>query len=101
MRIRLEKKIKEEAEKLALRHHAYHNNLEIEHQRNKRRFTDPPPKEIKIPTYWYEDNKFNPFYVNKHSKQIAYSIASKIKKGVYWKTFLPHAFRVSIRDFYR
>ena len=41
MKKRLEKKIKEEAEKLALRHHAYHNNLEIEYQRNKKRFKDP------------------------------------------------------------
>ena len=83
MKNRLEKKIKEEAEKLALRYHAYHNNLEIEYQRNKRRFSDPPSKEIKTPVYWSHDKKFNPFYVHKHSRQIAYSIAKKIKGGIY------------------
>ena len=33
MRKLLENKIREEARKLSLRYHAYHNNLEIEHQR--------------------------------------------------------------------
>ena len=83
MKNRLEKKIKEDAEKLALKHHAYHNNLEIEFQRNKKRFTDPPSKEIRIPAYWAENRKFNPFYVHKHSRQIAYSIDRKIKNGIY------------------
>lgn len=83
MRKLLEKKIKEESKKLTLRHHAYHNNLEIEYQRNKKRFSDPPPKEIKIPPYWSEDKKFNPFYVHKHSRQIAFAIYKKIKNGVY------------------
>ena len=83
MRKLLEKKIKEESKKLTLRYHAYHNNLEIEYQRNKKRFSDPPPKEIKIPPYWSEDKKFNPFYVQKHSRQIAFAIYRKIKNGVY------------------
>ena len=88
MKNRLEKKIKEDAEKLALKHHAYHNNLEIEFQRNKKRFTDPPSKEIRIPAYWEENRKFNPFYVHKHSRQIAYSIDRKIKNGLVVKILL-------------
>jgi len=83
MRKLLEQKIKEEARKLSLRYHAYHNNLEIEYQSNKKRFLDPPAKDIKLPAYWSEDRKFNPFYVQKHSRQIAYSIYRKIKNGIY------------------
>ncbi len=83
MRKLIEQKIKEEAKKLALRHHAYHNNLEIEYQRNKKRFKDPPEKDVILPTYWSKDRKFNPFYVQKHSRQIAYAIYRKIKNGTY------------------
>lgn len=79
----LEQKIEEEARKLSLRHHAYHNNRQIEYLRNKKRFVDPPAKEIKIPPYWSKDRKFNPFYVQKHSRQIAFSIYRKIKSGIY------------------
>ena len=83
MRKRLEQKIREEAEKLAYRHHAYHNSMEIEFSRNKNRVTDPLPKKILVPEYWAKDRKFNPFYVHKHSKQIAYSIAKKIRRDDY------------------
>jgi hypothetical protein len=83
MRKLIEKKIQEESRKLALRYHAYHNNVEIEYQRNKKRFLNPPAKEIKLPAYWAKDRKFNPFYVQKHSRQVSYSIYRKIKKGIY------------------
>lgn len=83
MRKQLENQIKEEAKKLTLRHHAYHNNLDIECKRNEKRFIDTPSKEVKMPSYWSEDKKFNPFYVHKHSRQIAFAIYRKIKKGIY------------------
>lgn len=79
----IEDRIRREAEKLSLRHHGYHNSLEIEHQRNKKRITEVPPKEVRTPGHWAEDNKFNPFHVNKNAKSIARSIAYKIKKGTY------------------
>ncbi len=77
------KYITDEAQKLAYRHHKYHNVVELNYQRNVRRITTPPPKEIKIPPYWLEDKKYNPFYVLKHSKQIAHSIRQKLDDGTY------------------
>lgn len=83
LRLRLEKKIKDEAEKLALRYHSYHNNQEAEHRRNKKRFKNPPKKDIKTPDYWEEDKKHNPFYVHKNASVIAHSIHKKITSGTY------------------
>ncbi|HWP96390.1 MAG TPA: hypothetical protein VN426_06035 [Syntrophomonadaceae bacterium] len=77
------KYITDEAQKLALRYQKYHNIVELNYQRNVRRITTPPPKEIKIPPYWLEDKKYNPFYVLKHGKQIAYSIKQKLDNGTY------------------
>lgn len=57
--------IKEEAEKLALRHHAYHNSIELEYQRTLKRVTPAPPKVLFTPSDWKIDRKFDPFYVNK------------------------------------
>lgn len=79
----------EEADKLILRYHAYHNNLHHEYQRNNKRISNPPPKIIKIPDYWKEDNKFNPFYVKRKSKSIAKSIAKKILDRTY-KPYSPY-----------
>lgn len=80
---RIKEKIEQEAEKLIIRYHSYHNNLHIEYERNRKRIKDVPPKEIKIPDYWKTDNKHNPFYVYKHSKSIAKSISRKIRTGKY------------------
>lgn len=75
--------IGEEALKLSQRHHAYHNALELEHIRKSRRVSNPNRKRVKIPEHWLEEKKNNPFYVNKHKRQIAHSIAKKIKDGSY------------------
>lgn len=79
--------VEEEAEKLILRYHAYHNSLHIEWLRNAKRISNPPQKEVKRPDYWQEDQKFNPFYVRRKSKSIARSIARKIANS----TYAPHA----------
>jgi len=75
--------INDESTKLSQRHHAYHNALELEHTRKAKRVSNADKKQIKIPDYWLKDEKFNPFYVNKHKRQIAHSIARKIKQGTY------------------
>lgn len=43
------KSIIDEANKNAKRYHAYHNNLEIVYQRNKKRIKNPPNKIVKKP----------------------------------------------------
>lgn len=83
----LEKIIIEESEKLISRYHYYHNSLEIEHRRNKKRFGQSyKKKRIEKPSYWDIDKKFNPFYTRKKSKSIAKSIAKKISN----QTYTPH-----------
>ncbi len=79
----LEQIIKEEASKLSQRHHAYHNALELEHIRKSNRVSNSLKKHVKTPGYWTTNKKFDPFYVNKHKRQIAHSIAKKIKDGTY------------------
>ena len=79
----LVKIIYDESTKLAQRHHAYHNALELEHARKAKRVSNSGRKQIRIPDYWLKDKKFNPFYVNKHKRQIAHSIARKIREGSY------------------
>lgn len=75
--------INDESTKLSQRHHAYHNALELEHSRKAKRVSNTDKKQIKVPDYWLKDKKFDPFYVNKHKRQIAHSIARKIKQGTY------------------
>lgn len=75
--------ISEEAEKLIQKHHAYHNALHVEHVRNKKRISNPPPKIVKIPDYWKDDKKLNPFYVKGKSKSIALSIVKKLVNKSY------------------
>jgi RNA-directed DNA polymerase len=70
--------IEGEAKKLGQRYHAYHNALEIEHQRLVKRIKIPPTKQILTPMEWSIDPKFNPFHVTKYSKSIARSITKKI-----------------------
>ena len=75
--------IGEEAEKLAQRYHAYHNALEIEYIRKSKRVSNAGKKQVKTPEYWSVEKKFDPFYVHKKRRQIAHSIAKKIKDGSY------------------
>ena len=75
--------IEEEAKKLAQRFHAYHNVLELENIRKSKRVSNACVKQVNNPGYWSIDKKFNPFYVHKHRRQIAHSIARKIKDGTY------------------
>ncbi|WP_339241300.1 reverse transcriptase domain-containing protein [Paenibacillus sp. FSL F4-0243] len=82
----LREMIEKECDKLGQRYHDFHNSIEMEYQRNKRRVNNPPNKEIKPPEYWEIDKKFNPFYVKKHSKQIAHSLAHKLES----ETYTPH-----------
>jgi RNA-directed DNA polymerase len=72
-----------ECQKLIKRHHDYHNHVHSEYIRSKARVADAPDKSIKIPEYWAEDRKFNPFYVRGNAKAIAKSIAKKISDGTY------------------
>ncbi|WP_280157458.1 reverse transcriptase domain-containing protein [Priestia aryabhattai] len=67
----------------------YHNNVELIHNREKRRIKNPLPKEIKFPEEWSVDRKYNPFYVLKHQKQIAKSIFNKLINGTY-KPYTPY-----------
>ena len=75
--------IREEAEKLIQRYHAYHNSLHIDHLRNRERINNAPKKVIKTPEYWHIDRKHNPFYVKRKSKSIARSIARKLANRTY------------------
>ena len=77
------KYIEEEAKKQILNFQQYQNSMEVIYNRNKRRISDPKAKEIKIPQHWNVDKKFNPFYVLKKKKQIAYSIDKKLKDDSY------------------
>lgn len=72
--------------KLINRFHAYHNGVHAEHERTKKRLIEPPDKFIEIKKYWKIDEKFNPFYVRRRAKNIAKSIALKIKE----KTYVPN-----------
>ncbi|MGW7162638.1 reverse transcriptase domain-containing protein [Paenibacillus taichungensis] len=82
----LKKMIEEECDKLGQRYHDYHNAVHLEYIRNTKRINNAPQKEIKLPAYWDVDKKFNPFYVKKHSKQIARSLAKKLED----ETYTPH-----------
>lgn len=75
--------INEIAERKINEHHAYHNNLHLLHEREKRRIKSPKIKEIKTPEEWNIDKKHNPFYVKKHQKQITNSIFQKLINGEY------------------
>ncbi len=70
--------IAEEAKKLALRHHAYHNAIAIENKRKLERTKSPKLLQVEKPEHWSIDRKFDPFYVKKNTKSIARSIAKKI-----------------------
>lgn len=76
--------IENEAEKLTQRHHAYHNALYVENERKRSRSSSPTNlQRVAKPPQWGKDKKFDPFYVKKHAKTIAYSIAKKIEEKSY------------------
>jgi RNA-directed DNA polymerase len=83
----LERQLREhilsECNKLIERHHSYHNQLHHDWRRNCERIADAPPKVIRIPDYWEQDPKFNPFYVRRNARAIAKSIAKKINAHAY------------------
>lgn len=93
----LKKMIDAECDKLGQRYHSYHNAMEIEFKRNKRRISNAPDKRVELPEYWEIDNKFNPFYVKKHSKQIAHSLAKKLENENY-TPHPPHILEVPKKD---
>lgn len=86
--------IEKECEKLISRHHDYHNRLQIEWERNRKRISNAPQKQVNTPEHWSLDRKFNPFYVRSNSKAIAKSIARKIADGTY-KPHLPHIKKIA------
>ncbi|MGB6128887.1 MAG: reverse transcriptase domain-containing protein [Psychrilyobacter sp.] len=79
----IEAYIKDEAKKHIDKYHKYHNSLNIEYKRIQNRLLQYDPKEIKKPSYWETDKKFNPFYVYSNKKAIARSIAKKLKYNEY------------------
>jgi len=82
----LREMLKAECDKLGTRYHDYHNAMEIEFQRNRRRILAPPEKRVSVPEYWNIDKKFNPFYVKKHTTQIARSLSKKLES----ESYTPH-----------
>lgn len=83
LELQLRERLVKECERWIERHHAYHNHLHADWQRNKARISDAPEKIIEVPEYWEEDPKFNPFYVRRNAHAIARSIAAKIRASTY------------------
>jgi hypothetical protein len=76
--------IEREAEEKATEYQLYHNYLELDYQRNRKRISDAPIKIIKKPEEWGLNKKFNPFYVLKHKDKIAKSISRKLLNHTYF-----------------
>ncbi|WP_077927535.1 reverse transcriptase domain-containing protein [Wohlfahrtiimonas populi] len=80
----IEEAIKNEAEKLIVRYHQYHNRVSLVAESNSKRLGESAKrKQVYTPEYWSHDKKFNPFYVKKHYKSIAHAIAMKIQNRTY------------------
>ncbi|RYE14129.1 MAG: RNA-dependent DNA polymerase, partial [Sphingobacteriaceae bacterium] len=79
----LEEAIIKQAKKEAKYFQLYHNYMVIEHRKSELRIINPKKKEIHTPSYWLESKLYNPFYVIKHSKQIAKSVYKKLQQGIY------------------
>lgn len=71
------------AKKLEQRFQDYHNKLPEILRRDAARTGIAEIKEIKLPSEWNDNDKFNPFYVRRHAKAIAKSISKKIFAGTY------------------
>jgi len=93
----LEKFIGEEAKKHIDKYHKYHNSLHLEYKRIEKRQIKYSEKEIKIPSYWSIDKKYNPFYVLKNRRAIAKAIAKKMKEKNYSPNS-PHIFEKQKKD---
>lgn len=83
MEAKYRKYLELEINKHADRYHRYHNFLQLEFLRNKKRLNPVPPKNIKTPSYWKVDNLFNPFHVKGNFKSITRSVLKKLAAGTY------------------
>ena len=81
------KAIRSEAKKLIDRYHSYHNWLHQEIIRKRLRTTATISKNVQTLPQWDSSPLFNPFYVHKHAKPIAKSIAKKIIT----RTYIPNS----------
>ncbi|WNG49182.1 hypothetical protein F0U60_37505 [Archangium minus] len=75
--------IRDEAKKLITRHQRYAFHLHEETQRLVRRSGINWPKTVYAPTYWRDDDGFNPYHVWKHAKSIAYAVEKSLKTRRY------------------
>lgn len=79
----LEQNLLKEIEKISKRKinsfEKYHNAQQLAWERKVRIYgSNVEKKSIKRPEHWEKDNMHNPYYVLKHSKEIAHSIFKKI-----------------------
>jgi RNA-directed DNA polymerase len=72
-----------EADKLILRHQAYHNRVAEQNRRKTRRLQNAILVDSHKPQHWLKDRRFDPFYVKKNAKSIARSITKKILNRTY------------------
>lgn len=75
--------ILEECNKLINRYHDYHNSLNSEYLRNKKRSKNTHKKVIKKPEYWSTNKGCDPFHVKKNHKAIVKSVLKKISDKSY------------------
>ncbi|RYY96957.1 MAG: hypothetical protein EOO11_12195 [Chitinophagaceae bacterium] len=75
--------IQKEAQKLITRHQRYAFYLHEDTQRRKRRSGVPWTKKVQIPTYWSDDDGFNPYHVRKHAETISYALEKAIRAKQY------------------
>jgi hypothetical protein len=80
---RIESAIRTEAQKLIDRYHEYHNAVELEHTRKRKRMTGVAAKDIRTPDEWHANHLHNPFYVRRRARSIARSIARNISAGTF------------------
>lgn len=71
------------AERKVAQYQNYHNFLEQEFQRNKRRVNNPPAKKVQKPEHWDFDKKHNPFYVLKHKDKLGNAVFNKLINNQY------------------
>lgn len=79
----LEQNLLKEIEKISKRKinsfEKYHNTQQISWERKQRTYgASIDKKKIKRPEHWENNNMHNPYYVLKHSKEIAHSIFKKL-----------------------
>ena len=79
----LEQNLLNEIEKISKRKihsfEQYHNAQQISWKRKQRVYgTTIEKKKINRPEHWKKNNMHNPYYVLKHSKEIAHSVFKKL-----------------------